>query len=164
MPQQWPLTLFPEQSAGPVDLPGHRIWLAYWLAVELGDRVHVHFEEPRAAYPQGLRLAFDRYFHGLQIGPMESNKGYLWAGEGPRHREVEIVRVHGPATLSVTNCWREPGQRRPSFATGPAWMEHHPQLDGTMILLASDGTTPVGVPTLTVRLAHERNQRLVRAT
>ena len=157
-------TLFPFHSPGPIQIQGHTLWLAYWLEVIRGDRLYILFESVNATRQQGVRVAFEKYHDGLHTGTDEGNKTFLWADEGPRLRDLDMVRVHEVATLSITNCWRPRKGGRAQFAVGAAWLEPEPQPDGTVLLRASDGTTPVGTPTLVVRLVHERAGRVQRAT
>ncbi len=164
MPDPWVATLFPLHSPGPVQLEGHTLWLAYWLEVEAGDCIHIIFESVTGARRQGLRIAFEKYFNGLQLDGDEANKCFLWAQQGLRAREVDIVRAEVDSTLSIANCWLDEATGRPRFADGPAWLEPEIQSDGSVLLRASDGTTPVGDPTLVVRLVHERHRKLERAT
>lgn len=164
MSASWSATLFPLHSPGPVELQGHTLWLAYWLEVEAGDWIHLIFEEVLGARPQGVRVAFEKYYNGLVVEGDEGNKCFLWAGEGPRLREIEIVRADADSILSFANCWRETPKTPARFADGPAWLEPQVQPDGSVILRASDGSTPVGSPTLVLRLIHERHGKLQPAT
>lgn len=155
-------TLFPELSPGPVIIEGRTLWLVHWLPVVEGDRVYLRFEAVAGHRRQGIRASVERHHNLLRAGDETGNVLTLWADRGPRLREIEHPQVDEPRQLALTNCWDEDG--RTAFMEGPAWLEVEPQPDGTVLLRASDGTSPVGRPTLVVRVSHERDGRLVRAT